>query len=90
MSSLIFSLKIRFFFFQHFRCFEEETRRYIALFPYTAQQNDELTFPADAIFEVLDETDSNWFTARYNNQVGLIPATYVQPYDNCKLSLSSS
>ena len=69
--------------------FLEENPRYIALFPYTAQQSDELSFPADAILEVLDETDSNWFTARYNNQVGLVPATYVQPYQTCKFSSSS-
>jgi hypothetical protein len=54
----------------------------MAIFPYDAQQEDELSFPADAILEILDHTNpSGWFKARLGDQVGLIPSTYVQPID---------
>lgn len=56
--------------------------RYIAIFPYEAQQDDELSFPADAIFEIIEETSqAGWLKARYNNQIGLIPSTYVKPIE---------
>ena len=56
--------------------------RYIAIFPYEAQQDDELSFPADAIFEILEDAgNTGWLKARYNQQVGLIPSTYVKPVD---------
>ncbi|CAF1360454.1 unnamed protein product [Rotaria sp. Silwood1] len=56
--------------------------QYIAIFPYEAQQDDELSFPADAILEILPEANtSGWFKARFGDQVGLIPSTYVQPID---------
>jgi hypothetical protein len=59
-----------------------ELPRYIAIFPYEAQQDDELSFPADAIFEILEDAgNSGWFKARYNHQIGLIPSTYVKPID---------
>jgi hypothetical protein len=41
-----------------------------------------LSFPADAVLEILDETNaSGWFKARLGDQIGLIPSTYVQPID---------
>ena len=59
-----------------------ELPRYIAIFPYDAQQEDELSFPADAILEILDpDSTSGWFKARLGDQTGLIPFTYVQPVD---------
>jgi len=59
-----------------------EYPRYVAIFPYEAQQDDELSFPADAILEILEEAgNAGWFKARYGNQTGLIPSTYVKPID---------
>jgi hypothetical protein len=59
-----------------------EFPQYMAIFPYDAQQDDELSFPADAILEILDHANaSGWFKARLGDQVGLIPSTYVQPID---------
>ena len=56
--------------------------RYIAIFPYDAQQEDELSFPADAILEIVDQTSTTgWFKAKLGDQVGLIPSTYVQAMD---------
>ena len=68
-----------------------DVSQYIAIFPYEAQQDDELSFPADAILEILDQTSANgWFKAQLGDRVGLIPSTYVQAIDNhqsCKSSL---
>jgi len=70
--------------------FSLEFPQYIALFQYEAQQDDELSFPADAVLEILDqENTSGWFKARLGDQVGLIPSTYVQridTYNQCKLN----
>jgi hypothetical protein len=56
--------------------------QYIAIFPYEAQQDDELSFPADAVLEILEEANtSGWFKARLGDQIGLIPSTYIQPID---------
>ncbi|CAF4930633.1 unnamed protein product, partial [Rotaria sp. Silwood1] len=66
-----------------------ELPQYIAIFPYEAQQDDELSFPADAILEILHEANtSGWFKARFGDQVGLIPSTYVQPIDTHSQSSS--
>ncbi|CAF0939796.1 unnamed protein product [Adineta ricciae] len=60
----------------------QEYPRYVANFAYEAQQDDELSFPADAILEILDQGGSTgWFKARYNNQTGLVPSTYVKPLE---------
>ena len=68
--------------------FSLELPQYIALFPYEAQQDDELSFPTDAVLEILDQVNtSGWFKARLGDQVGLIPSTYVQPintHNQCK------
>ncbi|CAF4225977.1 unnamed protein product [Rotaria sp. Silwood2] len=67
-----------------------ELPRYIALFAYDAQQDDELSFPADAILEILDQTGSSgWFKAQYGNQIGLIPSTYVKSIDEHTASSST-
>jgi hypothetical protein len=56
--------------------------QYVAIFPYDAQHEDELSFPADAVLQILDQnTTSGWFKARLGDQVGLIPSTYVQAVD---------
>lgn len=55
----------------------------MSIFPYEAQHDDELSFPADATLEILHEASAaGWFTARLGDQVGLIPATYVQPIES--------
>jgi hypothetical protein len=55
----------------------------MAIFPYDAQQDDELSFPADAMLEILEQNaSSGWFKARFEDRIGLIPATYVQVMDS--------
>lgn len=51
-----------------------------ALYDYQAQAPGDLTFPANAVIEIVQRTqDTNeWWTGRYNGQEGVFPGNYVQ------------
>ncbi|KAJ1530063.1 Osteoclast-stimulating factor 1 [Nowakowskiella sp. JEL0078] len=47
-----------------------------ALYTYSAQNSDELSFEEGDIF-VLNKTDSNWWKCRCDEKEGLVPSNYV-------------
>lgn len=50
---------------------------YRALYDYTAQRPDELSFKENDIIYVLDMlSDLNWWKAKVGSDIGLIPANY--------------
>mmetsp|Transcript_13147 Transcript_13147/g.22567 ORF Transcript_13147/g.22567 Transcript_13147/m.22567 type:complete len:227 (-) Transcript_13147:53-733(-) len=49
-----------------------------AKYAYTANNDDEHTFNAGDIFEVLSKDSANWWTARYNGVTALLPANYCE------------
>jgi len=51
-----------------------------ALYDYTAQNPDELTFKANDIIEVTEEMSNgkDWWMGRLNSQTGLFPRTYIE------------
>ncbi|SCU83886.1 LAFA_0D06502g1_1 [Lachancea sp. 'fantastica'] len=51
-----------------------------ALYDYQAQAEGDLSFPAGAVIQVVDRTDSTegWWTGLYNGHQGVFPANYVQ------------
>lgn len=51
----------------------------IALYPYEAQNDDELTFHKDAVINVLSKEDASWWKGEVNGQVGVFPMNYVGP-----------
>lgn len=52
-----------------------------ALYKYTAQYPDELSFQEGDLLYVFDEVaDPNWWKARCGNQTGLIPSNYVEAH----------
>ncbi|XP_071439904.1 osteoclast-stimulating factor 1-like [Hetaerina americana] len=52
-----------------------------ALYSYTAQQSDELTFQEGDVMYVFDQsTDASWWKARCGNQTGMIPSNYVESH----------
>lgn len=51
-----------------------------ALYPYTAMNEDELTFEAGAIISVIDKEDAAWWKGTLEGAVGVFPSNYVQPY----------
>ncbi len=50
-----------------------------ALYDYKSQRNDELSFSEGDLIYILDMTsDPNWFKAKTNNRIGLVPANYIE------------
>lgn len=51
----------------------------VALYAYTAQNDDELTFQKDAVITVLSRDNSDWWTGQLDGQTGAFPSNYVTP-----------
>ncbi|KAK4187998.1 hypothetical protein QBC35DRAFT_383679 [Podospora australis] len=49
-----------------------------ALYEYTRQTDEELSFPEDAQLDVYDDTDPDWILAGYKGDFGFIPANYIE------------
>ncbi|XP_076444941.1 intersectin-1-like isoform X5 [Babylonia areolata] len=64
--------------------------RLMALYPYTAQNNDELTFEKDAVITVLSRDNPDWWQGEVNGQTGLFPSNYVTPLSTAQSWLSDS
>lgn len=50
----------------------------IAVYPYEAQDVDELSFEAGAEIELMNKDASGWWQGKVNNRVGLFPGNYVK------------
>jgi len=50
----------------------------IALYDYEAVEENELSFPEDAIIEDLEFPDEDWWLGTYNGNRGLFPSNYVE------------
>ncbi|PHH73076.1 hypothetical protein CDD82_5667 [Ophiocordyceps australis] len=50
----------------------------IAMYDYEAAEDNELSFPEDAVITNLEFPDEDWWFGHYNGQSGLFPANYVQ------------
>lgn len=66
------------------------------MFPYTAQNADELTFYKGSVINVVSK-DGEWWKGEMNGQTGMFPSNYVQPLSNlqmgttqCKYTCTSS
>jgi len=54
-----------------------------ALFDYTAQRDDELSFPKHAIITNVDKKDTSWWTGNYGGKINYwFPANFVQELKN--------
>ena len=51
----------------------------IALYPYTAQNTDELTFVKDDVITIISKDEPDWWRGQLGLSVGLFPVNYVQP-----------
>ncbi|XP_058980761.1 intersectin-1 isoform X2 [Musca domestica] len=52
----------------------------IALYPYKAQNDDELSFEKDDIISVLGRDEPEWWRGELNGLTGLFPSNYVGPF----------
>ena len=53
----------------------------VALYPYSAQNEDELTFDKGAIINVMNKEDAAWWKGECNGMFGVFPSNYVQTWD---------
>ncbi|XP_035674150.1 neutrophil cytosolic factor 1-like [Branchiostoma floridae] len=60
---------------------EAPIQRYVTTRPYTATEDDELSFCVGAVLQVLQRTDDGWWQARYSGQDGFVPAMFLRPYN---------
>lgn len=56
----------------------------LAMFPYTAQKEDELTFYKGSVINVVSK-DGEWWKGEMNGQTGMFPSNYVQPLSNLQM-----
>lgn len=52
----------------------------IALYPYKAQNDDELSFDKDDLISVLGRDEPEWWRGELNGLSGLFPSNYVGPF----------
>ena len=62
----------------------------LALYSYTADNSDELTFYKGSVIAILSKEDSDWWKGDLNGQIGLVPANYVQELDDLQSSITST
>jgi hypothetical protein len=51
----------------------------IAIYPYTAQNRDELTFVKDDVIRIISKDEPDWWRGELGSTTGLFPVNYVQP-----------
>lgn len=57
----------------------EPTHQAKALYDYTKQTDEELSFKEDARLDVYDETDPDWTLVGFGGEYGFAPAIYIEP-----------
>ncbi|KAL2314459.1 Actin cytoskeleton-regulatory complex protein sla1 [Schizosaccharomyces pombe] len=59
----------------------EPSTKMKALYDYTQQSVDEISFQADQTLDCYGDTDSDWILVGFNNNFGLAPRNYVEGID---------
>ena len=62
----------------------------LALYSYTADNMDELTFYKGSVISIVSKEDPDWWKGEMNGQIGLVPANYVQELDDLQSSITST
>ena len=52
----------------------------LALFPYAAENSQEIDLNSGDVITVLQEDPSGWWTGSINGRVGLFPSNFTQPH----------
>ncbi|KAK4336868.1 hypothetical protein RND71_043903 [Anisodus tanguticus] len=62
---------------------KKEVEKVISSYPYTASQDDELSFDANEVIIVLSKDDATWWKgeSETTGKQGLFPSNYVQPFN---------
>jgi len=51
----------------------------IAVYDYTQERDDELSFQENSLIYVLKKNDDGWYEGVLNGKTGLFPGNYVEP-----------
>lgn len=70
--------------------FDISVEQVIAMYPYTAQNDDELTFQKDAVISVINKDDADWWKGELNGVQGVFPSNYVQSVSEHRADASPS
>lgn len=62
------------------------TEKVVALYPYSALNEDELSFEKDDVITLLAHEEASWWRGELNGVTGLFPSNYVAPI--CEYSYS--
>ena len=57
-----------------------EQLTYITTEEYTAENEDEITFPKNAVITVTQRSLDGWWQATYNGHTGLVPSSHLVPF----------
>ncbi|KAM0249192.1 hypothetical protein ACHAQJ_009136 [Trichoderma viride] len=60
-----------------------------AIYEYTRQTDEELSFSEDAVLEVFDTNDEDWILAGLDGEYGFVPANYIEVQNAAPASASS-
>ncbi|XP_074658567.1 intersectin-1-like isoform X3 [Tubulanus polymorphus] len=62
----------------------------VALYSYSAQHDDELSFQKGSVLSVLDKEDPDWWKGEVNGTTGMFPSNYVKPLSEATMSPPST
>ena len=60
----------------------DKTEKYITMASYTAEENDEISFPAGVVIMVIYKSLTGWWMIKYDGKSGLAPATYMKKIED--------
>ncbi|PHH79969.1 hypothetical protein CDD80_3254 [Ophiocordyceps camponoti-rufipedis] len=52
-----------------------------AIYEYTRQTDEELSFPEDALLQIYDTSDPDWILAGHEDEYGFVPSNYIEVQD---------
>ena len=63
----------------YFSYFNIVLERVMALYPYKAQNDDELNFEKGDVITVISKDEESWWKGEINGMTGVFPSNYVSP-----------
>lgn len=62
-------------------CVVSDVEHYITVEEYTAEEEDELSFPKGVVVDVLQKSLDGWWLIKYDGVAALAPATFLVKKD---------